>query len=68
MEALRDAIKDVRNDFKRLIELLTALNEHLSRLEGLSASIDKLVRELEEANENFKAMIELLELLRGPSK
>jgi len=62
-EVIKDLVKDVRSDVKKLIELLTALNEHLARLESFVTSLDRLSRELEEANKNFKALVELLKEL-----
>ncbi|MEM3994963.1 MAG: hypothetical protein QXW40_06195 [Thermofilum sp.] len=62
-EVIKDLVKDVRSDVKKLIELLTALNDHLVRLESFVTSLDRLSRELEEANKNFKALVELLKEL-----
>ncbi|MEM1681048.1 MAG: hypothetical protein QXZ56_07570 [Sulfolobales archaeon] len=62
-EVIKDLVKDVRSDVKKLIELLTALNDHLARLESFVTSLDRLSRELEEANKNFKALVELLKEL-----
>ncbi|MEM1750719.1 MAG: hypothetical protein QW088_07375 [Desulfurococcaceae archaeon] len=62
-EVVRDLVKDVRSDFKKLIEVLSNLNSHLLKLESLVDSIVKVTKELEEANRNFKALIELLKEL-----
>ncbi|MEM4975807.1 MAG: hypothetical protein QXT64_00610 [Desulfurococcaceae archaeon] len=62
-EVVRELVKDVRGDFKKLIEVLSNLNSHLLKLESLVDSIVKVTKELEEANRNFKALIELLKEL-----
>ncbi|MEM4975874.1 MAG: hypothetical protein QXT64_00945 [Desulfurococcaceae archaeon] len=68
MEAVKEVVKDVRSDVKKLIELLTALNTNLSKLEQFTVVLDKLVKELEEANRNFREVAEVLKLLRELAK
>jgi len=57
---LSELIKDFRNDMKKLIETLAALNNNLSKLESFADSISRLTRELEESNRNFKILTDLL--------
>jgi len=68
LEAVKEVVKDVRSDVKKLIELLTALNTNLSKLEQFTVVLDKLVKELEEANRNFREVAEVLKLLRELAK
>ncbi|MEM2352045.1 MAG: hypothetical protein QXT26_06525 [Thermoproteota archaeon] len=57
---MSELIKDFRNDMKKLIETLAALNNNLSKLESFADSISRLTRELEESNRNFKILTDLL--------
>jgi len=61
---LANLIKDARNDMKRLIEALIALNDHLSKLESFMDSIAKFTKELEETNKNIKTFIDIIKELK----
>ena len=64
MSELANLIKDARNDMKRLIEALIALNDHLSKLEAFMDSIAKFTKELEETNKNIKTFIDIIKELK----
>ncbi|MEM2195203.1 MAG: hypothetical protein QW803_12145 [Candidatus Methanomethylicia archaeon] len=56
---MNELIKDFRNDIKKLIETLITLNNNLAKLESFTVSIEKLTKELEEINKNFKLLMEM---------
>lgn len=68
VSAVLKLMKDVRDDIKKLIDLLTELNSHMSKLESFTGSLEKLIAELDEANKNFKTLIEILNILKELSK
>lgn len=63
MSELANLFKDLRSDMKKLIETLTTLNNHLSKLETFTGSITKLTIELEEANRSIKSLTDMLKEL-----
>ncbi|MEM0067657.1 MAG: hypothetical protein QW632_04445 [Ignisphaera sp.] len=68
VSAVLKLMKDARDDIKKLIDLLTELNSHMSKLESFTGSLEKLINELDEANKNFKTLIEILNILKELSK
>lgn len=68
VSAVLKLMKDARDDIKKLIDLLTELNSHMSKLESFTGSLEKLIAELDEANKNFKTLIEILNILKELSK
>lgn len=56
-------LRDVRDDFKRLIKAIEDLNNNIEKLESFSDTVSKLAAEIEELNNNMRVVRELLRLL-----
>lgn len=61
---IANLIKDIRSDAKKLIETLTALNNHLSDLEKFTKSVGELTKEIKEMNENIKILMSIIKELK----
>jgi len=58
MSEFLTTIRDLRADMKRLIEVLTKLNESLVNLDKATATIDKLQKTMERNESNLTHLIE----------
>lgn len=58
MSEFLTTIRDLRADMKRLIEVLTKLNESLVNLDKATATIDKLQKTMEANESNLTHLIE----------
>lgn len=62
-ELIRDLLKDLRSDVKKLIDALFLLSNSITKLESLASSLDRLTRQLEEVDRNFRVIAEVLKEL-----
>jgi len=61
---IANLIKDIRSDAKKLVETLTALNNHLSDLEKFTKSVGELTKEIKEMNENIRLLMSIIKELK----
>jgi ABC-type transporter Mla subunit MlaD len=60
LSELASFLKDLRDDVKALIKVLTELDNHVSTLSKFASSVERLVKEMERTNRNVESLMAML--------